>query len=193
MKKSIISSERLETFSDGVIAIIITILVLEIKLEEIPTERNIWEVLIKLIPKFASYILSFIMIAILWLNHHQVFHQIKKVDNNILWLNIHLLFWMSIIPFGTDLVGEAPLLWQGSFFYALIFFMNTLAFTILRNYAYNKKLFLDEVTAKVHKKNNIKNIIALTTYLIATFASIFSIYISFSIFLLVPIMYIVSR
>lgn len=192
MKKSIMSSTRLEAFSDAVIAIIITILVLEIKLEEIPTEENIWEIIIKLTPKFASYILSFVMLAIMWLNHHQIFHQIKRVDNTLLWLNTHLLFWMSVIPFGTDLVGEAPFLWHGSFFYALIFFMNTLAFTLLRNYAYKKGLFSDEVTTKVQKRITIKNGIALVTYLSAAFTSMISVYISFAIFMTVPIMYVIG-
>lgn len=99
---------RLEAFSDGVIAIIITIMVLELK---IPHGAD-WHALRPLIPPFLSYVLSFIYIGIYWNNHHHLFQAVHKVNGRILWANTHLLFWLSVIPFVTGWSGEnhfAPL------------------------------------------------------------------------------------
>jgi uncharacterized membrane protein len=100
--------ERLLAFSDGVIAIIITIMVLELK---VPHGAD-WAALTRLIPVFLSYVLSFIYIAIYWNNHHHLMHTLTHVDGLILWANTHLLFWLSLIPFATGWMGEnhfAPL------------------------------------------------------------------------------------
>jgi uncharacterized membrane protein len=93
---------RLEAFSDGVIAIIITIMVLEIK---VPHEAT-WEALLKLIPVFISYIISFIYVGIYWNNHHHLFQSVKIVDGKVLWANLFLLFWLSLIPFSAGWMGE---------------------------------------------------------------------------------------
>src|SRR5262245_5341356 len=93
---------RLEAFSDGVIAIIITIMVLEMK---VPHGTD-FVALRPLIPVFGSYVLSFIYIGIYWNNHHHMFHVAGKVNGRILWSNLHLLFWLSLIPFATGWMGE---------------------------------------------------------------------------------------
>jgi uncharacterized membrane protein len=100
--------DRLSAFSDGVIAIIITIMVLELK---VPHETG-WEALHELGPVFASYVMSFVYIAIYWHNHHHLLHTVDRVDGLILWANSHLLFWLSLVPFATGWMGEnyvAPL------------------------------------------------------------------------------------
>ncbi len=94
---------RLEAFSDAVIAIIITIMVLELK---VPHEGG-WEALKPLWPIFTSYALSFVNLGIYWGNHHHLVHTIKEVRGGILWANLHLLFWLSLIPFGTAWMGES--------------------------------------------------------------------------------------
>lgn len=93
---------RLEAFSDGVIAIIITIMVLELK---VPHETN-WAALRPLIPVFLSYVLSFIYVGIYWNNHHHLFQAVRHVNGAILWSNLHLLFWLSLFPFATAWMGE---------------------------------------------------------------------------------------
>ena len=93
---------RLEAFSDAVIAIIITIMVLELK---VPHETS-FSALIKLWPVFLSYAISFLMLGIYWGNHHHLVHTIKEVTGDILWANLHLLFWLSLIPFATAWAGE---------------------------------------------------------------------------------------
>ncbi|MEO6094889.1 MAG: TMEM175 family protein, partial [Fibrobacteria bacterium] len=93
---------RLEAFSDGVIAIIITIMVLELK---VPHGHE-WSDLARLIPVFLSYVLSFVFLGIYWNNHHHLLHAVKHVSGGILWANLHLLFWLSLIPFVTSWMGE---------------------------------------------------------------------------------------
>jgi uncharacterized membrane protein len=96
---------RLEAFSDGVIAIIITIMVLELKVPE-PAKGTLDE-LRQRMPVFFSYVLSYIYVGIYWNNHHHMLHATKKVSGGVLWANLHLLFWLSLFPFTTDWVGES--------------------------------------------------------------------------------------
>ena len=96
------SKDRLEAFSDGVIAIIITIMVLELHAPEHAT----WAALLPLWPVFLSYVLSFIYLGIYWNNHHHLLQAIKHVDGRVLWANMHLLFWLSLIPFVTAWMGQ---------------------------------------------------------------------------------------
>lgn len=93
---------RLEAFSDGVLAIIITIMVLEMK---VPHGSD-WQTLQTLIPVFFSYVLSFIYVGIYWNNHHHLLHAVKHVSGGVLWANLHLLFWLSLLPFVTGWMGE---------------------------------------------------------------------------------------
>jgi uncharacterized membrane protein len=94
--------DRLEAFSDGVIAVIITIMVLEIKTPDGHDLKS----LLPLIPVFLSYVLSFIYVGIYWNNHHHMFHTVKKVNGPVLWANLHLLFWLSLVPFLTAWISE---------------------------------------------------------------------------------------
>jgi len=96
------TTTRLEAFSDGVIAIIITIMVLELK----PPHHNNWVAIKPLVPLFVSYLLSFIIIGIYWGNHHHLLHTVKSVNSKMIWANLHLLFWLSLIPFATAWMGE---------------------------------------------------------------------------------------
>jgi uncharacterized membrane protein len=94
--------DRLCAFTDGVMAIIVTIMVLELR----PPDGAAFADLLALCPKFLGYVLSFVYIAIYWNNHHHFFHLVKRVDGAILWANIHLLFWLSLVPFTTAWMGE---------------------------------------------------------------------------------------
>jgi uncharacterized membrane protein len=97
-----VEKDRLLAFSDGVIAIIITIMVLELK---VPHEAG-FAALAPVAPVFLSYVLSFTYLAIYWNNHHHFFHLVRRVDGMMLWANMHLLFWLSLIPFATGWMGE---------------------------------------------------------------------------------------
>jgi uncharacterized membrane protein len=96
------TKNRLEAFSDGVIAIIITIMVLELK---VPHESEL-TALTPLLPVFLSYVLSFVLLGIYWSNHHHLLHAVDHVDGRTLWANLHLLFWLSLVPFVTAWMGE---------------------------------------------------------------------------------------
>src|SRR5215467_2064323 len=102
MSKGEMTTGRLEAFSDGVIAIIVTIMVLELRTPAQPT----WPALLKVAPIFISYGLSFLVVAIMWVNHHHLIHAVRKVTARLLWSNLNLLFWMSLVPFVTEFVGK---------------------------------------------------------------------------------------
>jgi uncharacterized membrane protein len=95
---------RLEAFSDGVIAIIITIMVLELR----PPDGADWSALRPLLPKFLAYVMSFVYLGIYWNNHHHLLHVVDRVSGSIMWANLHLLFWLSLVPFTTAWMGEHP-------------------------------------------------------------------------------------
>jgi len=120
---------RLEAFSDGVLAIIITIMVLEFKVPETVH----YEALRPLLHKFLSYILSFIYVGIYWNNHHHMMHTVKGVNGKILWANLHLLFWLSLIPFVTAWIGEHHFAPFPMMMYGIILFMNGVAYYILQS------------------------------------------------------------
>ena len=119
---------RLEAFSDGVIAILITIMVLELK---VPHEDRI-EALVPLIPVFLSYVLSFLYLGIYWNNHHHMLHTIRKVTGPVLWSNLHLLFWLSLIPFATGWMGENHFAAAPSALYGLVLLMAAIAYYVLQ-------------------------------------------------------------
>ncbi len=120
---------RIEAFSDGVLAIIITIMVLEIK---VPHGEQFSD-LKGLVPVFLSYVLSFIYLGIYWNNHHHMMHTVKHVSGDILWANLHLLFWLSLIPFATGWMGENNFSAQPMALYGLTLLMAAMAYFILQN------------------------------------------------------------
>lgn len=122
-----ITKGRLEAFSDGVIAIIITIMVLELK---VPHTDGI-DALVSLLPVFVSYVLSFLYVGIYWNNHHHMLHTVKSINGSILWANLHLLFWLSLIPFVTAWMGENSFEKWPVILYGVVLIMNALAYAIL--------------------------------------------------------------
>lgn len=119
---------RLEAFSDGVIAIIITIMVLELKIPE----GTDWNALKSVSPVFISYMLSFIFIGIYWNNHHHLLHLVKHISAGIMWANLNLLFWLSLVPFATAWMGEHHTQPFPVALYAVLLDMCGLAYTILQ-------------------------------------------------------------
>ena len=119
--------ERLLAFSDGVIAIIITIMVLELKVPHGPEVSD----LAKLWPTLLSYVMSFVYIAIYWNNHHHMMHLVQRVNGAVLWANTHLLFWLSLVPFATDWMGENHFAPVPVAVYGVSLFMPAVAYYIL--------------------------------------------------------------
>src|SRR5690349_11719148 len=118
---------RLEAFSDGVIAIIITIMVLELKVPHEATPEALFEIW----PVLLSYVLSFIYVGIYWNNHHHLFHAVHHISGSVLWANLHLLFWLSLTPFVTGWMGENEFSKWPVFFYGVVLLCCALSYTIL--------------------------------------------------------------
>ncbi len=131
---------RLEAFSDGVFAIIITIMVLEMK---VPRGDTI-DSLVPLVPVFLSYVLSFVYVGIYWNNHHHMLHATAKVSGSVLWANLHLLFWLSLFPFATGWMGENHFARLPSALYGAVLFMAACAYWVLQ-----QALMSSEGTASV--------------------------------------------
>ena len=121
------SKGRLEAFSDGVIAIIITMMVLELK---VPHGEDL-EALSKLFPVFISYVLSFVFVGIYWTNHHHLLHAVDRVNGSILWRNLHLLFWLSQVPFVTGWMGENHFAEWPLALYGVVLLMSAIAYYLL--------------------------------------------------------------
>ncbi len=119
---------RLEAFSDAVIAIIITIMVLEMK---VPHGAE-WSALRPLLPVFLSYVLSFAYLGIYWNNHHHMLHASDRITGNVLWANLHLLFWLSLIPFTTGWLGENHFAKEPAMVYGFVLLMAAVAYFILQ-------------------------------------------------------------
>ena len=120
--------ERLEAFSDGVIAIIITIMVLELK---VPHGASL-DALAPLLPAFLSYLLSFVYVGIYWNNHHHMLHAATQVSGGVLWANLHLLFWLSLMPFATGWMGENLFAPWPSAVYGFVLLMAAISYWILQ-------------------------------------------------------------
>lgn len=131
------SKTRIETFSDGIFAIIITLLVLEIKVPHINDHHSATELaqsLLGLVPKLISWIISFLIVCVIWINHHRLLDQVGEIDNPLFWLNANLLLWCSFIPFPTALMGDYfsnPLALSA---FGIILSLSALAFTLIRMY-----------------------------------------------------------
>ena len=121
------SKERMEAFSDGVIAIIITIMVLELKA---PHAADL-AALLPLVPVFLSYVLSFVFLGIYWNNHHHLLQAIEQVDGRVLWANLHLLFWLSLIPFATGWTGVSQFAALPVALYGAVLLLAAIAYFIL--------------------------------------------------------------
>ncbi len=152
---------RLEAFSDGVLAIIITIMVLELK---VPHGAD-WAELFKLWPVILSYLLSFVFVGIYWVNHHHLIHLVKRVDGLVMWANLHLLFWLSLIPFVTGWMGENHFAQNPVITYAVVLLMAGISFDLLtrsiRRANQQKNLFGE------HKNRFDKGSVSLWLYVLA--------------------------
>jgi uncharacterized membrane protein len=177
--------ERLEAFSDGVIAIIITIMVLEIK---VPKGDKLAD-LKPLIPIISSYVLSFIYLAIYWNNHHHMMHTVKRVTGDILWANLHLLFWLSLVPFVTGWMGENHFAQMPLALYGIILLMAAIAYYILQTRIISNH-GPDSILARAIGKD-IKGKISPILYFIAIGSSWINPWFAGGIYILVALIWIV--
>jgi uncharacterized membrane protein len=178
--------ERLTAFTDGVLAVIITIMVLEMK----PPHGTGFKDLAELAPVFLSYVLSFIYIGIYWNNHHHFFHLVKTVDGAILWANLHLLFWLSVVPFATAWMGENHFAAVPTALYGVSLLMAAIAWYVMQLVIIHKQ---GEASPLRHAlgadiKGKISPVIYLTGIALAFFSPIVSdlLYLGVALMWLVP-------
>lgn len=179
------NKNRLEAFSDGVLAIIITIMILEIK----APEESSFESLKPLIPALLSYVLSFAYIGIYWNNHHHMFQAAKKVNGSILWSNMFLLFWLSLIPFATSWIGEHHFAAVPMSMYGFILLMAAVSYTLLQN-----KIIKLEGSDSILKKaveKDIKGKISVACYISAIPLAFVSHWISGLLYIAVALLWII--
>ena len=179
-----ITTSRMEAFSDGVIAIIVTIMVLQLTNPSQPTLAA----LLKQAPIFLSYGLSFLVVAIMWVNHHHLIHAVREVTARLLWSNLNLLFWMSLIPFVTDFLGRTPRAPFPVSLYGLSLSLCGAAFWLLR-VEIARQHSHDPEMSEYHSRIQLKNLFSTIFYLAAAGLSHVSIYISYFIYILIPALY----
>ncbi len=170
---------RLEAFSDGVIAIIITIMVLEMK---VPHGEDL-STLAPLIPVFVSYVLSFVNVGIYWNNHHHLLHAVKNVNGSILWANMHLLFWLSLFPFVTGWMGENHFASLPVALYGIVLAMAGVSYFVLSRLLishHGKESALAKAVG-----SDIKGIASLIIYISAVPLSFLNQWIAFSLYIVV--------
>ena len=142
-----ISRARLEALSDGVFAIVVTLLVLEIKVPHVESHDSLAELaanLWRLAPKFVSWVISFVTICVIWLNHHRLFTMMSRIDNGLFWWNANLLLWTSFIPFPTALMGDYPANRLAVSFYGVVMLLMALGFVLMRWHMHRNPDVLNE-------------------------------------------------
>ena len=176
---------RLEAFSDGVIAILITIMVLELK---IPHGVD-WESLRSIVPVFLTYVLSFIYIAIYWNNHHHMLHATNRINGKILWANMHLLFWLSLVPFVTGWMGENHFAPLPTAVYGVVLLAAAIAYYILERLIIAQQGPNSKLKAAVGK--DIKGKISPLIYAVAIPLAFVNQWISDGLYVLVALMWLI--
>jgi uncharacterized membrane protein len=176
---------RLEAFSDGVIAIIITIMVLEMKVPH-GSEAS---ALLPVLPVFLSYVLSFIYVGIYWNNHHHMLHSVRQVNGAILWANLHLLFWLSLFPFVTGWAGENHFTAMPTALYGVVLFMAAIAYLIPQTTIIRQQ-GSDSVLARAVGKD-IKGKFSVLTYLSAMLLAFLSPWLANVLYVLVALVWLV--
>jgi uncharacterized membrane protein len=177
------SKGRMEAFSDGVIAILITIMVLGLT---VPHTADL-AALLPLVPVFLSYVLSFVFLGIYWNNHHHLLQAAKQVDGRVLWANLHLLFWLSLIPFATGWMGEnhfAP--WPVALYGIVLFFAGVAYFILTRSLI---SLHGRDSLVATALGRDFKGIVSIVIYLVAIPLAFLNSWLAFGLYILVAVVW----
>ncbi|MBV9718709.1 MAG: DUF1211 domain-containing protein [Candidatus Eremiobacteraeota bacterium] len=185
MRRFSTQTNRVESFSDGVFAVIITIMVLELR----PPLGTSLSALRETLPSIATYALSFVFIAIYWNNHHHMLRASRGIDGRAMWANFILLFWLSLVPFSTAWLGRNPMAIGPTAFYSIIFFLDAIAYTLLQR----SLLAVNGADAPFARAvaSDVKGTTSIVLYLIAIATSFVLPVVAYAILLVVAIMWIV--
>jgi len=187
---------RIEAFSDGVLAIIATLLVLNLeapKLDDLSTSgvlRALWP----LLPPFISFAFSFFSVAIFWVNHHHFFATIKRTEWKLLWYNNLLLFWLAVLPFTTSLIGEHPTIPVVVALYALNMGLATASFSLMENHVFFlSRLLPDSIPQQEQDKEFKRSKIGALAYAVAIIVALVFVYAALVLLILIPFYFIVPN
>jgi uncharacterized membrane protein len=179
---------RLEAFSDGVIAIIITIMVLELK----KPNGTDWSALAPLVPVLSGYLLSFIYIGIYWNNHHHLLHAAERVDGKTMWANLHLLFWLSLVPWATAWAGNPPFQSVPTALYAILFLFAAMAYQILQAVIISNLSPSSQAKMRAAIGRDIKGKVSGVLYLVSIPLALFDFaWLSTALFVVVALMWLI--
>ncbi len=185
MTRFLTDTSRLEAFSDGVLAVIITIMVLELR----PPTGTELRSLLPVLPNVATYALSFVFIGIYWNNHHHMLRASRGIDGRAMWANLHLLFWLSLVPFSTAWLGRNPGALGPTVFYSVVLLLDAVAYALLqrallevngRSAPFAKAVAID-----------VKGTLSIVLYVVAIAGAFLSTVISDALFVIVAVMWIV--
>ena len=188
-RKFYISTTRIEAFSDGVFAIVITLLAFQFKLPKFTSGASLYQnfhEFFVILPTLIGFIFSFLFVAVFWVNHHQLYHSIKEADSRLLWYNIHLLFWITMLPFPIAMIGDQPTLPFAAISLGVVLLMCSAAALLVRRYSYFKAMLVNENLTEMSKHDGLsKNVVAIILNLAAIFCASISVYIAYSIYFVV--------
>jgi len=184
-------TNRVEAFSDGVLAIVITLLVLEIKVPHVPGHDDVaqWAALRELIPKIAAWVISFVFVLVFWVAHHYLFNSLAKVDRGLLWLNGLFLLFMSFVPFPTAFAGEYPLSTPALALLSATMFGAAASFSAIRIYVLYGDALIKEDAKSGAKMAVRRSLIAPTLYAAGFVAAFFVPWLAVAIQIFVPIIF----
>lgn len=196
-KDFFISTSRIEAFSDGIFAIVITLLAFQFKVPNFTREASVqqnFHELLKLSSHFIGFVFSFLFVAVFWVNHHQLYHTIKIADRKLLWYNILLLFWIIIIPFPTAMVGDHPDIPLAAMSLAFVLMMTSIAAYFIRRYSYFRAPLVDEnLSADSVHDGLTKNVVAIILNFAAIIIAPWSVNICYIIFIIVLALFIIPQ
>ena len=188
------TKNRVETFCDGIFAIIVTLLVLEIKvphIERAESFADLFPVLVDLTPKFLSWVISFLIVCVIWVNHHRLFEIFKEINHSIFWLNANLLLWVSFIPFPTALMGDYPHNKLAVSFFGLVLALMGLAFFLLRYYIWRNPQVLNRTLSAPELRLGVTRSIyfGFALYLMGAAVAWIHPYLAFAVYAFIPVYY----
>ena len=184
---------RIEAFSDGVFAIIITLLVLEIHVPQVQgrdISAGLAHSLLAMAPKFLAYIMSFVIVCIWWVAHHHLFHVLKRSDRGLLWLNSLFLLWLAFIPFPTALMGDFPGERIAVMGYGTVATLAAVSFTCMRYYAfYLAKLVDERIDQRLLQSAMLKSVLNPVLHAVAVLVAFFDTRLSIALYIILPLMF----
>ncbi|MFN8495096.1 MAG: TMEM175 family protein [Caldilineaceae bacterium] len=187
---------RLEAFSDGVLAIIVTLLVLDLKAPQFHdfSTRAVLRDLVPVLPPFVSFAFSFFSVAIFWVNHHHFFATVKRTDWRLLWYNNLLLFWLAVVPFTTSLIGAHPTVPAVVAIYALNMCLASSSFSLMRDYVFfRSRLLPDDIEQHKQRQEFKRSLVGPIAYAVAAGVALLYVYAALLLLILIPLYFIIPN